>query len=918
MQFKELTLEDIRSYDEETIPFEDGANLIHGVNGAGKTTILQGVFGGLFQTNITKHLGDDFNLDNIVRKQSDEGRIILVFEEGGDDYTVEWRVKKRYDDDGEVDGAKTKPGYPQLTSPALDQDYSGFRDVQAEIQRIIGMDAESFVNSVYVQQGDISRLIHADTETRRKILDGLLGLNRLDELVNRMDEVRLEYKKAKRDANARLSETRNRLQELPDEDELSQQISTVADRIDDLTSDIEEHKETLDGLRDQKSDHEDTLEELGDIEDKLDEKRQELKDAKAEYEKHKSNLQEESNEKQDVIEALQEKRNTLAEKREREDVEEYDTSEKSTAEASLEQARSEAESARSTVQSIKEGRLSTLQTEITYLNEDITEKESDISDHNERISLAEDKRESAEQQKCEAEDQVAELESTISAKESEINTATAEIDGLPEDADLDALAEDHIPDAQENVAEEREDVRERIGRLETLQEQVDELESDGECPVCGSTEDSHDINPSAVADEHASDLEDARGRLSHLDEKRKALNDLGNRVQETISLRDELEEAREAVSEAEEEIAEAEEKKAEFEDNLEEAQDALEELNEELNEKRTEKEEAEADLAEAQDEAQAAEDVEERLETIVSLYADIDELETRKEQHDENIDNLGTLQKQARKQVKSLESDIDELQTELGEVSEDEIRAEIEEIEGYIDDYEEKKSVAEDERSEARDRLAALNQQKQQVTSEKERAEMLEEQVAWADNKVDEAKTVQHEYKEVRATLRQRSLARLNKYTNEMFRDLYQSQSYRGVQIDSQYNIHLVTADDELMEPELTSGGETTILNLALRAGVYRIIAERDGVAGAALPPLILDEPTTFLDDDHIGELQTMIDTVSDWDVPQVLVVSHDEQLIENSDTNIHVTKDPQTETSQVETNATGVVTQTPQPTSDD
>jgi exonuclease SbcC len=177
---------------------------------------------------------------------------------------------------------------------------------------------------------------------------------------------------------------------------------------------------------------------------------------------------------------------------------------------------------------------------------------------------------------------------------------------------------------------------------------------------------------------------------------------------------------------------------------------------------------------------------------------------------------------------------------------------------------------------------------------------MLDEQVLWAADHVEEAEELQDAYKTVRGKLRKRNLAKLNKYTNEMFAELYQSQSYRGVQIDKKYNIHLVTPDNELLEPELSSGGESTILNLALRAGVYRIIAERKGVAGAALPPFILDEPTTFLDEDHVGELQTMISTISEWDVPQVLVVSHDEHLIENSDRTIQVEKDPSTETSKV------------------
>jgi len=43
-----------------------------------------------------------------------------------------------------------------------------------------------------------------------------------------------------------------------------------------------------------------------------------------------------------------------------------------------------------------------------------------------------------------------------------------------------------------------------------------------------------------------------------------------------------------------------------------------------------------------------------------------------------------------------------------------------------------------------------------------------------------------------------------------------------------------------------------------------------------------------------------MIQTIGEWNVPQILLVSHDETLIENSDHAILVEKDPQTETSRV------------------
>ena len=81
--FKRLRLENVRSYDDQTMPFERGENLIFGANGAGKSTILQGVFGGLFQTAIKYQVGSDFDLPDLVRKQADEGRLVLTFEAGG-------------------------------------------------------------------------------------------------------------------------------------------------------------------------------------------------------------------------------------------------------------------------------------------------------------------------------------------------------------------------------------------------------------------------------------------------------------------------------------------------------------------------------------------------------------------------------------------------------------------------------------------------------------------------------------------------------------------------------------------------------------------------------------------------------------------------------------------------------------------
>ncbi|EMA45829.1 AAA family ATPase [Halococcus saccharolyticus] len=898
--FNQLRLENIRSYDDQTVTFERGENLIFGANGAGKSTILQGVFGGLFQTAIKYQVGTDFDLPDLVRKQADEGRLVLTFEAGGEEYTVDWRIEKTYDD-GEVDGAKTKSGYPQLSSPALDEDISQVGTVQEEIRRIIGMDAESFVNSVYVQQGDITRLIHADTETRREILDGLLGLHHLDDLVDRMDAVRLEYGKAERDAKAKRTETRNRLDEFPERDEIQAEIAETAERISDKKDDVADNEDELESLRELKSDNEETLDRIDDLESDLEAKREKLADAEDDHERHKESLEAEQAARREAESTFDEKREALDELREHNATPDDALRSKEAAESAYESAQSTAESARASVQSIEEGTLSTLAVEIETLDEAITETRDDIDEVEETLELAGEKKATGESHRTDAEERAERLETDLDETKADIADRADELD-IPRDASLRALAQSHIPEKRRTVSEERETVREERGRLETLQGQVDELAAESECPVCGASEDAHDIDTDAVAEEHAAALVEKNERLDKLEVERERLDALERQVTEAIDLRDDLDDARETASDAQDDIDEAEATIEECESELESLQEELAERQDEREEKREEKQAAEAELETARERVVEAETTERLVGRAVDLYENIDDIEGQVSQHEQNIENVRELRRQAHDRVRDLEADVEVLEDELGDANPDDLRAEIAEIEELVEEIHDEKAEAEAHIENLTGRLAELNQTKRQLQDERERVAMLDDQVTWAAEHHEEAAAVMEKYREVRGKLRERNLAKLNQYTNEMFGDLYQSQSYRGVRIDKKYNIHLIAADGELIEPELSSGGESTILNLALRAGVYRIIAQRDGVAGSALPPFILDEPTTYLDDDHVGELQTMIETISDWNVPQVLVVSHDETLIENSDHTIFVEKDPATETSRVRT----------------
>jgi exonuclease SbcC len=67
------------------------------------------------------------------------------------------------------------------------------------------------------------------------------------------------------------------------------------------------------------------------------------------------------------------------------------------------------------------------------------------------------------------------------------------------------------------------------------------------------------------------------------------------------------------------------------------------------------------------------------------------------------------------------------------------------------------------------------------------------------------------------------------------------------------------------------------------------------------MPPLILDEPTVFLDSGHVSQLVELIGAMTDLGVEQILVVSHDDELVGAADDLVTVRTDATTNRSTVE-----------------
>jgi len=890
MLLRELTIENIQSYTHETIDFEGGETLIFGNNGAGKSTIFRSIFGALFPQQGKHEIGSEFKLADFVRRDADQGRIELTFEAGGEDYTVEWVI----DSDGST-------GSCELRSDALSDTVAGVRAVEGIISEdLLGMDASSFISSVYVQQGDIARLVHADQGDRTEILDSLLGLSQVDELIERAVKARRAAKDIRDEADNRLAEARDSLDELPDPETLEASIDDLSDEIEAKTQDIEDHEADIEEIDEKLETWREQLETVDDLRTEREELTTELEETRGEFNSHGEDRDEAKEAKETAREQLAKARTRVEELTEA--VEEYDLSSADAATAAQDELDAELTSQQETSATLS-AKLENAQSEVDRLSDEVTDQKSSLDDARQEHDQLESNLTAKREAKAQLDD---DIESANADAETAVETVREHATDLPvpSEAPLESLRDTDIPDARDNLANQREDLQNKTGRLQTKAEQLADLDDTGTCPVCGADhEDGHTADGQTVDERLAtteSDIDELHDERDQLQKQREALDGLREDVTEAIAKQDAVEELENERADIEDDIQRLSEEIKEQEATVAELETELESLNDDLDSAQARVESLTTELESVQAEITELETVKEDVDEACETYGTIDDLTTEIEQHDTTIEHAREMQRTLQDDIDDLETEIEDIDAELEDVAVDELESNIEEYEGYREAAVDAKQAAEAERESLRDDRADRKAQLDTVEHQQARVDTLTEQKAWGQTVVDDINEIISAYEEVKVQLREENVELLNAYTNEVFNDLYQNQSYAGVHIDDNYRISLVASDGAHMKPEVTSGGESTVVNLALRAGVYRLVTKRDSSGGERLPPFILDEPTSFLDDAHIDELHSVIQAISQWNVPQILVVSHNDRLIENADATLHVEKDPASDSSTV------------------
>ncbi|WP_247728354.1 DNA double-strand break repair ATPase Rad50 [Halovivax limisalsi] len=873
MRVERLSLTNFKCYGEVDLSLSTGVTVVHGVNGSGKSTLLEAVFFALYGSKAL----DDRALADVITTGEDGASVTLWFRHAGAEYRIERRLSRR--DDRAVTTKCVLEG-PEGT-------VDGARDVRAFVTDLLRMDATAFVNCAYVRQGEVNKLIHASPGERQDMIDDLLQLGALESYRERASEARLGVSDVLDEVRGEAATLDEQI-EAKEEKSLHDRLNGLETKRSDVVTEIERFEEqrenaieTRDSAQDVLDTHEEIREELEDLDERIETLREKITETESDREEAAERLSDLRSRREDVSDRIESLRSAL----------EGDLPDEDAIEARLAELDDREESLRSSLEDTRveiterTGTIESLRETAAELEEEAETSRSDAESLAE--TLAAD-RETIEERS----EKLAELDE-------DIEDARARFEDAPVDP---SSVDDHLSTVRERESERREELTELTTELATVEsaiEEAEELLEAGKCPECGQpVEDSPHVNDLAEERERRETLAAER------DELEAELETLAERIERAESLAetarriDRLEDQRESLSQLLEEKRETVEDKVQQRESLidsaEDAEATATENRERAASIEDEIETLREELGEYNERLAALRETREQVETLRSERATRAEIDREIETVRERRADWKTMNEERRAQLSDARDRRSELEAEFDDDRVEAARENLADARSYIERVDEKLDELRGERDDLQNAIGAVENELEELESLRERREAVADRMEALESLHADARTLQDTYETLRAELRQRNVETLERLLNETFELVYQNDSYAGIDLDGSYQLTVYQKDGEALDPEQLSGGERALFNLSLRCAIYRLLAE--GVDGAApLPPLILDEPTVFLDAGHVGQLVSLVESMRELGVEQIVLVSHDEELVGAADDLVHVEKDATT-----------------------
>ncbi|MGM0771649.1 MAG: AAA family ATPase [Halobacteriota archaeon] len=878
MKLKRLRINNIRSYEDLDISFDDGVTVVSGVNGSGKSSLLEACFTGLFGS---RTLSKEFVLSDLIRKGATKASIIVDFENNGHGYNIEqgYRINPKTGN-----ASNNKSVFAVDGKIMVDQAGQTYEAVKA----LMKMDEEAYKNCVYIRQGEIDVLINAKTKDRQRMIDDLLQIGKLEEYRERAGNAKKGVGRHQRETEARIRDNIADIEQIESSNpyQMLNKVRTEMNGTDRDINDLEEKKERareiFSSIEEKIKKYTGTLEQKNNIDAEVRDFKSKITATYSEIEKARTLV----NSGRQEVQKLRSVNTGLCEQ--------IKVPEDSDFENYLSIIEKEESDSRDAVSSIVKKR------ELAQGNErSQNEFLLNLNEQLKNTSLSIEKKEAKNKNTTE---DIEKLRSGIKELEDADLERTEEASkiGFPAEKleDIDDIAELLVLKQKQLHGKEREKDA-TLAELEKRIKKAKELLSKGLCPTCGQ-----DLKGSKICKETTGDEEKKAKLLAELQEIRSEQSEMETKTERVKNAKDIAKKiadnahqiqimTKEIVSNEklieENQLAIKEEKKKEndLKEKIREVTRTIEKIKEDiaaLKKKETDASSSHKSLKEKLDVARR----------VRTNQLDIGKVQNEIQRSQDGIKNrlekVNIFEEQIGERKKRLEA----LEKELGDV--DITRLEKDKTQydsaykGIISRLEELDRT----KNELHKQAGLIEGEIKRLNELKEKQKMLSNKKEFLEDIHKDVEELETMYTRLRAELRAKNIDALDRLLNEIFSFMYTNNAYSHISLDQDYNLTIYEKDGTPLEPKLLSGGERAIFNLVLRCAIYRLLSHSPGTTGSVeLPPLILDEPTVFLDRGHIHQLIKLIDMMRDIGVGQILIVSHDESLIDSADHVFVVEKDP-------------------------
>jgi exonuclease SbcC len=232
---KDIRLHNFISHSDTTLTFNRGITIFVGHNGSGKSSIIDAITFALFGEHTRK------SNKNLVQRGCQSSSVNLNFSIGAREYVAYRQIggsgqstSAKFELISDVNNAAKSVNNKRIIISGERKQFG--ESMSAEIAKIVGMNYKKLRIAGIIQQGELNKIIETQPKEFKELLNGLIGIDRLDLAYHTMNDVINGFRERLRDHNGGFDD---------------KQIESIKKAIDKKVTDLYDAEQLLKQLKNQ-------------------------------------------------------------------------------------------------------------------------------------------------------------------------------------------------------------------------------------------------------------------------------------------------------------------------------------------------------------------------------------------------------------------------------------------------------------------------------------------------------------------------------------------------------------------------------------------------------------------------------------------------------------------------------------------